>query len=104
VTDESVFKNQGLGIQVVFTVITFGLYTVWWFYKTGKTIDRGTNQSATPIFAFVPFANIILMWQVSKGAEAFNEQGAMPVFLLFLFFPIISWYWVQSGINQVASR
>jgi hypothetical protein len=28
----------------------------------------------------------------------------MPVFLLFLFFGIISWYWVQSGINSVASQ
>ena len=48
--------------------------------------------------------NIIAFWQIANAGEAVTEQGAMPVFLLFLFFPIISWYWIQSGINSVASQ
>lgn len=102
ITDASVFKRQSLGIQVLFSVITLGLYSLYWTYKTAKMLDEGTNQSLTPILAVIPFVNIIAFWQISKAGEAVTDQGSMPVFLLFLFFPIISWYWIQSGINATA--
>jgi hypothetical protein len=102
VTDRSAFRDGSLGKQVLFTILTIGLYTIYWNYKTAKMFDEGTDQSLTPILAIIPFVNIIAFWQVSKAAESVTEQGAMPIFLLFIFFPIISWYWVQTGINSVA--
>jgi len=104
VTDESAFKSGSLGMQVLFTVLTLGLYTIYWTYKTAKMLDRGTDKSLSPVLAFIPFVNIIAYWQISKAGEAVAEQDAMPVFLLFLFFPIISWYWIQSGINAAAGQ
>lgn len=104
VVDKSAFKKESLGKQVLFTIITLGLYTIYWTYKTAKKLDRGTDQDLSPILAFIPFVNIIAYWQVSKAGEAVTEHDAMPVFLLFLFFPIISWYWVQSGINSAAAQ
>jgi hypothetical protein len=104
VTDPSAFSEGSLGMQVVFSVLTLGLYSFYWTYKTAKMLDRGTNQSLTPILAFIPVANIIAFWQISEAAEPITEKDAMPVFLLFLFFGVISWYWVQTGINSVASR
>lgn len=100
ITDSSAFDSQSLGIQVAFFIITGGLYSFWWSYKTAKTLDSGTNQDLTPILAVIPFANIIAFWQISKAGEAITDQNSMPTFLLFLFFPIISWYWIQSGINS----
>ncbi len=91
-------------MQVVLTVITFGLYPVYWTYKTAKMLDEGTDQSLSPILAIIPFANIIVLWQISEAAEPMTEKDPMPVFLLFLFFGVISWYWVQSGINSFASQ
>ncbi|MFP8888624.1 DUF4234 domain-containing protein [Natrialbaceae archaeon A-CW2] len=104
VTDRSAFKEGSLGMQALLAIITLGLYMIYWTYKTAKTLDQGTDQSLTPILAVIPVVNIIAFWQISNAGEAVTEQGAMPVFLLFLFFPIISWYWVQSGINSVASQ
>lgn len=102
VTDESAFKSQSLGIQVVFFIITFGLYGIYWTYKTAKILDKGTDQDLTPILAIIPLVNIIAIWQISKAGQAVTNQNAVPIFLLFIFFPIISWYWVQTGINSVA--
>ena len=104
ITDKSAFSESSLLLQVVFTVFTLGLYPVYWTYKTAKTLDRGTNQNLTPILAIIPLVNIISFWQISEAAEPVTEKDAMPVFLLFLFFGIISWYWVQSGINSVAAQ
>ncbi|MHC3439653.1 DUF4234 domain-containing protein [Natrialbaceae archaeon A-gly3] len=104
ITNQSKLKKGSLGKQVLFTIITFGLYPIYWTYKTAKMLDQGTDQSLTPILAVIPLVNIIAYWQISKASEAVMEQGAMPVFLLFIFFPIISWYWVQSGINSIAPQ
>ena len=104
VTNGGALKSDSLGKQVLLSVITLGLYPIYWTYKTAKILDQGTNQSLTPILAIIPFVNIISFWQISKASEAVTEQGAMPVFLLFIFFPIISWYWVQSGINATTAQ
>jgi hypothetical protein len=104
ITDSSAFSEGSLLLQAVLAVFTMGLYPLYWTYKTAKMLDRGTNQDLTPILAFIPLVNIIAFWQISEAAEPVTDQDSMPVFLLFLFFGIISWYWVQSGINSVASQ
>lgn len=104
VTNASAFEEKSLGMQVVLSIFTFGLYTVYWFYSTAKQLDNGTDASLTPIFAFLPFINILLMWQISSSAEAVTDQGKGALFVLFLFFGPLSWYWIQSGMNdQVAN-
>lgn len=104
ITDPSAFSKGSLGLQVVFTFLTLGIYPLYWTYKTAKMLDRGTDQNLTPILAIIPLANIISFWQISEAAEPTTDKDPMVVFLLFIFFGIISWYWVQSGINSVASQ
>lgn len=104
VVDESAFRNRSLGKQVLFTVVTAGLYSVYWFYVTAKQFDRGTDRGLTPILAFVPGLNIITAWQISGAAEAVTDQSQVIIFLLFLVFAPLAWYWVQSGINDVAAN
>lgn len=104
ITDQSAFSEGSLAIQVVLTVFTLGLYPLYWTYKTSKMLDNGTDEDLTPILAIIPIANIIAFWQISKAAEPVTDKDPMPVFLLFIFFGVISWYWVQSGINSVAKQ
>jgi hypothetical protein len=103
VVDESAFEQKSLGKQIVFSVITIGLYSLYWFFSTAKQLDAGTNRDLTPVFAFVPILNLICMWQISDAAEAVTDQSQMALFLVFLFFGPLGWYWVQSGMNDIAS-
>jgi hypothetical protein len=104
ITDASAFTKGSHAKQIVFTIITFGLYPLYWTYKTAKQLDAGTNQDLTPILAFIPFANLLLFWQIATAAEAFTEQDREILFILFLFVGFLSWYWIQQGINEVASE
>jgi hypothetical protein len=67
-------------------------------------LDKGTDQNLTPILAIIPLVNVISFWQISEASEPATKKDPIVVFLLFIFLGIISWYWVQSGINTVASQ
>lgn len=102
VTNASAFEQGSLGIQVVLTIVTLGLYPLYWTYDTAKQLDRGTDANLMPILGLIPVVNLVAFWQISGAAEAVTDQSKIVLFLLFLVFAPISWYWVQSGINGVA--
>ena len=102
ITDASAFERKSLGIQVALAVVTVGLYTLYWLYSTAKQLDEGTGESLTPILAIIPVVNLISIWQVSNAAEAVTDQSKIIMFVLFLVFAPISWYWIQSGMNEIA--
>lgn len=103
VTDATAFEEGSLGIQVVLAIVTGGLYGLYWFYSTAQQLDNGTDQDLIPILGIIPGVNIIAMWQVSNAAEAVTDKSGIVLFVLFLVFGPISWFWIQSGINDVAS-
>ena len=103
ITDASAFERKSLGIQVALAIVTVGLYTLYWLYDTAKQLDAGTDRSLTPILAIVPVLNLLSVWQVSDAAEAVTDQSKVLMFVLFIVFAPISWYWIQSGINEAAA-
>lgn len=103
VTDSSAFKQKSLGKQVLFSVVTLGLYSLYWFYSTAGQLDRGTDRSLTPILAIIPLINVVAVWQVSAASEAVTDQSNIVLFIVFLVFAPLAWYWVQSGMNRVAT-
>jgi len=100
VTNSSALTHGSLGKQVGLSIITFGLYTLYWMYKTADQLDRGTDANVTPILAVVPFYGF---WVVADAAEAVTDQSSVVLFLLFMFFGPAAWFLVQSGINSHAS-
>lgn len=107
VTDASAFQHRSLVKQVLFTIVTFGIYAIYWWHVTHKQLDRGTDADFSPtlrtVGLFVPIYNFVVMWRTSHDAEAVNDTGGVLTFVLFLVFAPAAWYVVQSGINDVAS-
>lgn len=103
ITDASAFEQKSLGMQVGLAIVTIGLYTIYWLYDTAKQLDAGTDRSLTPILAIIPVVNLLSVWQVSDAAEAITDQSKVLMFVLFVVFAPISWYWIQSGMNEAAS-
>jgi hypothetical protein len=100
VTDASAFQEASLGKQVLFSIVTFGLYSLYWTYNTADQLDRGTNADVSPILVFVPFLG---MWKLSNAGKAVTDQDGPILFVMFLFTGVLGWYLVQTGINEVAS-
>jgi len=107
VTDPSAFESGSLVLQAILAVVTFSLYTIYWFHKVHVQLDRGTTANFSPawrtIGLFIPLYNFVVLWRTSHDAEAVTDKDGILVFLLLLVFPPAAWYLVQTGINRVAA-
>jgi len=108
VTNPSAFTSRSLGKQVLFSIVTLGLYWIYWFHVTHKQLAAGTDTDFNPVMRtvglFIPIYNFLVMWRTSNDCEAVTNQGAALLFILSLVFVPAFWYLVQSGINQHAGR
>lgn len=107
VTNRSAFKERSLGKQVLFSIVTFGLYTIYWYHLVHKQLADGTDANFDPTFRtiglFIPFYNFVVLWKTSNDCEAVTDQDGVMLFLLFLVFAPAAWYLIQSGINDIAA-
>jgi hypothetical protein len=108
VTNPSAFQNRSLGKQVLFTIITFGIYPLYWFHITHKQLVDGTDANFNPtlrtVGLIIPIYNFVVLWRTSNDCEAVTDQSGAVLFLFNLVFPPIFWYLAQTGMNQIASR
>lgn len=106
VTDPSAFKEGSLGLQVVLCVVTLGLYAIYWFYNVNSQLAAGTDADFDPairtLITIIPIIGLWGMWQTANDAEAVTNQSGGLLFVLFLVFGPISWYFIQTGINETA--
>jgi nicotinamide riboside transporter PnuC len=106
ITDPSAFHHGSLGKQVLFTVLTLGIYSLYWWYRTNEQLDAGTSAEISPglrtIGLLIPIYNLIVIWRFSNDVTAVTDQEGLLLFLAFLVFAPIVWYLVQTGINEIA--
>lgn len=108
ITDSTAFQHRSLGKQVLYSIITFGFYTLYWVHITHKQLSSGTSADFDPtmrtIGMFVPIYNFIVIWRTSHDAEAVTDNDGPILFLFWLVFAPVFWYLVQSGINEIAEE
>ena len=106
ITDQAAFKKGSLGKQVLFAILTLGLYGVYWWYNTHQQFDQGTSGDFSPtmqtVLYIIPLANLYAIWKFSNTADDLLDQSGAVLFVLFLVFPPAFWYLVQSQVNDLA--
>lgn len=108
VTDPSAFKKASLGKQVLFFVVTLGLYGIYWYYSTNKQLSEGTDAEFNPttrtILSIIPVVGLLFWWRTCNDCEAVTDQSGLVLFLVGIVFAPATWYLIQSGINSVAQQ
>lgn len=108
VTDRSAFDEGSLGIQVVLFIVTGSLYGIYWLYTVNSQLAAGTDAEFSAvtrtILSMIPLLGLYWLWQTCNDAEAVADQSGGLLFVLFLVGVTapLSWFWIQSGINQTA--
>jgi hypothetical protein len=101
-------KRRSLLFQFIVYFLTFGLYSLYWYYVTLDEMTRlEGNRTETllwTILMIIPILNFFAMWKHSSAAdEAFNKSyPAILLWVLWIFVSPVVWVLVQIELNRIA--
>ena len=98
-------KKRSPIMVVIYMCITFGIYGLFYFYRTKEEMNALGAGIPSFILIFLPIANIFWLWKWSCGVEKVTNNaisGALAFVLLFCL-SVIGVAIVQSKLNTVAT-
>ncbi|HEX9751779.1 MAG TPA: DUF4234 domain-containing protein [candidate division Zixibacteria bacterium] len=103
-------KKRNLVAQVLLAIVTFGIYTIYWFHQTATELKGlGNDASANPtlwtVMLFIPIANIFAMYRYCELYEkvSSDKMNKWLTFLLWIVFSPAVWFIVQTELNRRAT-
>ena len=102
-------KKRNMIAQVFLTIITLGIYCIYWFYQVsvelkGIANDENANPALWTVLLFVPLASIYSIYKFSELYEKVTN-GQMNLWLLFVLYMVFApavWFIVQTELNRRA--
>jgi len=103
-------KYRSMLMQVVLTIVTCGIYTVYWFYQVSKELKDDTgDEDASPalwtVLLFIPFGAIYSFYKLSELYEEWSPDhfNKWLLFVLHIVFAPAVWFIVQLELNRAAT-
>ncbi|MCJ7478626.1 MAG: DUF4234 domain-containing protein [Candidatus Nanohaloarchaeota archaeon QJJ-7] len=93
-------------LVVLFTLITLGVYGIYWFYMTSQELIEETGQDSSAVLwligLLIPLVNFLVIWKYTAAVEnASGEHSGPLLFVLWVVFMPAAQYLVQSDINAL---
>jgi hypothetical protein len=102
-------KKRNPLFVIAATIITFGIYGLYWFYSTARELGEVNKSEVNPIVwtiaLFIPFVGLYFLWKYAGEAEKLmsKKHSQLLLFLAgFVFFPVLQ-YLVQQELNKAAA-
>ncbi len=110
--------NRSVGLCILFTILTCGLYGIYWFYILTKEVsdlsnDFSLSPGLTILFTILTCGLYTIYWSYKMGknveiaqqiANINSNDDSMLYLLLTLFgLSIITFAIIQSNINKIVS-
>lgn len=92
----SIMEERNLVVVALLSLITFGIYILYWFYKTAKELRQRGKEIPNFILILIPLVNIYYFYKYTKAAEdvadlSFEVQLLIVLFFGWLYPPIIQY-------------
>ncbi len=104
-------KYRNMFMQVILAIITFGIYTIYWYYVTLEELSEANGElegsgCMWTILYIIPFINLFANWHHSSEYSKFvdNKYPEIAIFILWIVFSPVVWFLVQSDLNRAARR
>jgi len=98
-------ENRNPVAVALLTLITFGIYGIYWYVKTkGEMNEKGANIP-TAWLIIVPFVSIWWMYKYCEGADEVTkgEMSTVLGFVLLFFLGLIGMAIIQDAFNKVGA-
>lgn len=100
-------KQRNPAAVFLLSLITFGIYTIYWQVKTkGDLVRLGATDIPTSWLIIIPLANLYWIWKYSLGVEQVSKGkiSAVLVLILFLLLSIVGVAILQSEYNKLGEE
>ncbi len=96
--------KRSLAKVILLTLITFGIYGIYWFYKTKEEINSLGAKIPSFVLYFIPIANIYWLYKYSEGFAKYvkKDNNTAIWFLVFWLVPLAAQIIVQDKLNKLA--
>lgn len=97
-------KHRSPVAVVILSIITFGIYALYWIVKTKGEIKNLGAKIPTAWLVIVPIANFYFYWKYAEGFSTYVKKDNQPI-LWFLFFLVIwpvAMIFIQIELNKLA--
>ena len=97
-------KHRSLVFVFVMTIITCGIYALYWFYKTKEEINSLGASIPTYWLIIIPIANLYWVYKYCEGFSdyAAKDDNKVLWFLLYILISIVPMLIFQSELNKLA--
>jgi len=99
-------KNRNIVLVYIYSIITFGIYAIYWMVSTKEEINSRGAEIPTAWLLIVPIANLYWIYKYSEGfAENIKkDNNTLLWFILYILVGIIMPAIVQSELNKLAKK
>lgn len=103
-------KKRSIGVMILLTIITLGIYTIYWQCsfqnQLKKTTGKGFGGVGHFFMCLITFGIYPIYWNFAAG-KRLNELGATDQAVLYLILNLIGFGWLnmflmQSQANKLA--
>ena len=97
-------KDRNPILVLILSIITFGIYSLYWFIVTKDEINDLGASIPTAILIIIPIANIYFIYKYAEGFTKYveKEDSTLLWFLLLWVIGIIGMPLVQIKLNKLA--
>lgn len=100
----NMIKRRNPALVLVFSIITLGIYGIYWAVKTKEEINSLGASIPTAFLVIVPIANIYFFYKYAAGFSKYvrRDKNKILWFLLLLFLLPAMLVFVQVELNKLA--
>ncbi|MFW6104735.1 MAG: DUF4234 domain-containing protein [Candidatus Bipolaricaulota bacterium] len=97
-------QRRNIFLVYLFTLITFGIYGIYWWISTKNEINQLGASIPTGWLLVIPIANLYWIYRYCEGFAKYVKEDDNTIlwFILYIFAGIIMPAIVQSELNKMA--
>jgi Domain of unknown function (DUF4234) len=102
-------KKRNPALVLIFSIITFGIYFLYWLVSTTNELRRNAKSAPNPwllLLFFIPFVNFIAIliyyWKYSKAINELTGFSAGGMFALWILLNPVAMVLTQIELNKKA--